>query len=226
MRNPRGSSVSQTLSKIKVLLSSIIAESQEEMIENSNRDIINLLNNRFDNLESKMEEGFNRLESKFEIARMDTQVSIYTLLHFEKEEIDNQLKKEDVIKQSNLEKKIKQIGIKGEQEESYLIDLATETRCCYLIQMEKLKLENLINQYGNMRVLERKVREACITAVQDIESSEKFNSFQFWKQFKFTLRDLAKNYGDLKSIKIDDEIVFAQMYQLAAECPLRWNKVG
>lgn len=136
------------------ILSSIIDESQEEMIRNSNGIILSLLNNRFDIIETKLTDGFSRLESKLDSTKLSVQnPEFYVLPHYEQEEIEVHLKREDFIKQSNLDRKIKQIGIIGEEDESYLIELATEIRCCYLIYMEKLKLENLMNEYANMKIM-------------------------------------------------------------------------
>jgi len=133
----------------------------------------------------------------------------------------------DSEKQSKLAKKIEMINIKDPELQDSLISVATELRCRYLLFLQKLKLENLNSHYTALKQLEAKVKMLCTNTVidNDAEENEGFDARTFWRSFQEELKLLLKDLKTRKNIDFDEEIVFAQMYQMAAECHLRWHRL-
>ena len=152
-----------------------------------------------------------------EITRLDFQ-------YFEEDDIEQLLieKEKEKKNQSNLEGKINNIGLDGDTD--FLINIATTNRCSYLLYLEELTLSGRTTEYKLIKNLEHKVRRLCMNQVIKNQKNDDFDSQSFWLEFQDVLTEESRLFEKEKQIELDDEIVFAQMYQIAAECPLRWHK--
>ncbi|PEZ01338.1 hypothetical protein CN326_21545 [Bacillus sp. AFS018417] len=206
----------------KQLLDKIIDESEEEMLKRTDQDIKNSLqeiSGKLEEMHRFMGREFDYIKERLPEKPILSPV-LYDLPFYDGKKIDSFLSIESNSNQSKLESKIKKMNLQ-EDDESDLIAIATRFRCRYLLYLEQLQLNGLETEYNELKSLEETVKHECFEAKLMIEDEENFNSFRFWTEFKKKLELFAK------SKKIDDSsIVHAQMYQMAAECPLRWNKVG
>ncbi|RNB79749.1 DUF4297 domain-containing protein [Brevibacillus fluminis] len=200
------------------LLNQIIDESLEEISNNVDSTLTNFLNSRFDTLEGMVATLLSR-----EVTG-DERKTVYELPIIIDEVRINEVTEQDTEKQSNLERKIRAMGIEDADESDSILELATQSRCSYLIHLDKLQIAGLNQEYQDLKQLEYKVRRLCLTAVQENKRKNNFDPVDFWVKFQDTLSDAAIDFGKLKSVDIDEEVVYAQMYQIAAECPLRWTK--
>ncbi|WP_033829729.1 hypothetical protein [Bacillus andreraoultii] len=206
----------------KILLDRIINESEEEMFERTNGEIlgsIHEISGKLDEMHQFLGKQFADLKERIpeSPAMLET---TYDLPYYDGKSIKEFINNESNNNQSRLEGKIKLMNLE-EELESDLIQIATSFRCRYLIHLEQLQLNGLEEQYNTLKALEESVKQECFEAKLLIESKDNFNSALFWKEFKKKLELFAKDK------KIDNpSVVHAQMYQMAAECPLRWSKVG
>ncbi|USK65875.1 dsDNA nuclease domain-containing protein [Peribacillus frigoritolerans] len=203
----------------------IIKESEEEMLKKADMILVSIYF-RFDTLEGKLDTLIAELvdKEKERFTNKNNEIQKIDLHFFEDEEIEQLLieKEEEKKNQSNLEKKISNIGLDGDTD--FLISIATTNRCSYLLYLEELRLSGRTIEYKLIKSLEQKVRRLCFNQVRKNQKDENFNSHKFWLGFQDVLTEESRLFEKDKDIEIDDEIVFAQMYQIAAECPLRWHK--
>lgn len=206
------------------LMNNIISESEDEIMSKQSASLFLLLDNRFDKLEDilkNIKEEIGNLCNDKNKPLEDTKY--YYIPYYEEDEIENLIRKEDEKRQSNLENKIDKIELKPEDNKN-LKDIAREYRCSYLLYLDSLRVSNLEQEFGTIKNLERDVKSLCFEAVQNIQEKEEFNPNKFWNDFKNQLELKAKEYGVKRKCDIDNSIVYGQMYQMAAECPLRWHK--
>lgn len=214
------------------LLTEILSETEAQIKENTDQVIMN----KFNGIEEMMELGFSGVNVKLdklvnnidfinELAATNAYVPLINLPIIEKEEVGKILEAESE-KQSKLEMKIRMIKISDPEQQEHLISIATELRCRYLLFLQKLKLENLYTQYDALKSLEGKVKRYCTDSVidNDEDETEMFNPRKFWKTFREELLLMLKDLKIRNKVDIDEDVVFAQMYQMAAECHLRWHK--
>jgi len=215
------------------LLKEIFTETEVQIKENIEQVFID----RFDAIESILQSGFGevnttlttiskKIDTISATAIFQTEVSMIDLPVVESEDLE-QIMLSDSEKQSKLAKKIEMINIKDPELQDSLISVATELRCRYLLFLQKLKLENLNSHYTALKQLEAKVKMLCTNTVidNDAEENEGFDARTFWRSFQEELKLLLKDLKTRKNIDFDEEIVFAQMYQMAAECHLRWHRL-
>ncbi|PFO95834.1 hypothetical protein COJ91_31460 [Bacillus thuringiensis] len=205
------------------LFSEIIRESEEEIYQKADGVLVQIYY-RFDNLEEKMDAVIESLRSKEteKLVSKKQEIDKINLQFFEEDEIEKVVRGAEKENQSNLERKISNIGLG--QDAEFLIDIATTNRCSYLLYLEELKLTGRTNEYQIIKGLERRVRRLCFNQVRKNEGNVNFNPHDFWLEFQEELTRESRVFEKSEQIEIDDEIVFAQMYQIAAECPLRWHK--
>lgn len=214
------------------LMNSIINETLEEMIENTDlkfHEIISILLENSQKLDSTIEEievigkKLDDISQKISCQGNNVGIKKSISLNFYEEEELEAVEEETREFQSKLESKIKRIQI-DKEDEALWISLATELRCRYLLQIEELKQSNLIGERGKLKKLESKVKALCLREVSLIKLKEEFDSEQFWKDFESKLELEAENYSVVNEFRVDTEVVHAQMYQMAAECFLKWHK--
>ncbi|SEK18932.1 protein of unknown function [Paenibacillus sp. cl141a] len=214
------------------LLEEIFNETETQIKENIDKEFLEkfegieaILNTEFGNVNTKLTSIELKIDSIVETAAGYNDIPLIDLPLVEPKEVEKIITKEPE-KQSKLVAKIKLINIKDSYQEENLINLATELRCRYLIFLQKLKFENLYLKYDQLKILESKVKYLCTKTVinNDGTDAEVFNPTQFWNTFQEDLKLLLKDSKMRNKVDIDEDIVFAQMYQMAAECHLRWHK--
>ncbi|EEM11276.1 hypothetical protein bmyco0003_19710 [Bacillus pseudomycoides] len=207
------------------LFAEIIRESEDEIYQKADGVLVQIYY-RFDSLEDKMNTILESLKDKEneKMVSKKQEIDKINLKFFEEDEIERVKVggEEEREKQSNLERKISNIGLG--QDAEFLIDIATTNRCSYLLYLEELKLTGRTNEYQVIKELERKVRSHCFNQFRKKQAKIDFNPHDFWLDLQEELTKESKIFEKSKQIEIDDEIVFAQMYQIAAECPLKWHK--
>jgi phosphoglycerate-specific signal transduction histidine kinase len=213
------------------LLDEILSETKNQINENVDRKFLDrfnsveeLLKTEFDDVHKKLDKLVSNIS---EAANIKPDVPLINLPTVELEEVRRMLNA-DSVRQSKLEMKIKMINIHDIEQQNHLIDIATELRCRYLLFLQKLKFENLHSQYEALKSLEGKVERHCTDTVinNDVEAQELFNPRAFWNAFQAELKLLLKELIIRNKVDIDEDVVFAQMYQMAAECHLRWHIRG
>ena len=123
------------------------------------------------------------------------------------------------------ENKINDIDWKDLEQKEYMLQNATELRCRYAIYMEELKLSGQ-REYNILRSLEKEIKTICIQAVDKYSLEVNFDSTAYWLDFENQLKDKIKEYSSLCQINLQESFVYAQMFQIAAECQLKWaNKI-
>lgn len=213
------------------LLAEILSETEVQIKENTNQEFMD----KFNGLEEALAVGFGHVNAKLdtleykidsikEMAAAKMDIPLIDLPMAEIEDVENILLKEPE-KQSKLVTKIEMINIKDPEQQENLINLATELRCRYLLFLQKLKFENLHNKYEALKSLESKVKRHCTnTVINNDAETEIFSPREFWNAFQEDLKLLLKDLKVRNKVDIDEDVVFAQMYQMAAECHLRWHK--
>ncbi|MFC9600198.1 hypothetical protein ACFTQL_20365 [Peribacillus butanolivorans] len=201
------------------LIIRIIKESEEEIYQKADGILIGIYN-RFDSIEEKIQILIER-ENEDKDKKIE-EMEKFFLPEFHESKIQSLVEKGEKENQSNLEKKINNIGLGND--ERTLVGMVTKARCTYLLYLDQLRLEGLVREYQVLKSLENSVRRLCFKAVRKNEKESDFNPHDFWIDFEDVLYELSKDFEIKFDIKIDEGIVFAQMYQIAAECPLRWHK--
>lgn len=211
----------------KLLLSTILTESKDEIEKNVNNEVL-----------EKIEEGFKGVNVKLDLLndKIDnlsakgspTNGSPIHFPKYSKEKIDNQIENEsntDSTKkyQSNLEVKIEQINWTDQELKKSMLEDATELRCRYALYLEELQLGGRNLEYDALKSLEGEVKTKCINAVEKLGIVGENQSNLYWVTFKDNLIELLKNFNTLWSFNIQESIIIAQMYHIAAECHLRWK---
>jgi hypothetical protein len=205
-------------------LERIIKESHLELKNNSDQSIINHVTFEADKIIVKLDtvqDTLNLIKESKQSDEKSLSLDLKSEEEIEKHKTDELLKVNHY--QSNLERKIKEINLEPTSEE-VIIKYATELRCSYLLYLEELRLSGLTLEYDLLKKIEKEVRQECIMSVSTILEETNFNSADFWKRFADSLKQLISRHSDISGIKLDPSFVFAQMYQIAAECHLRWRK--
>lgn len=223
----RKSSEGEVLKRLldKELLKLILNESAEDLRKNSDNRFENILTQGF----SDVKESLDQLHIKMDNLDGKTTSAPAGLMfsNYDDTKILDQVNKEqesDTTKshQSNLERKINEIDWKDEQERKDLIQIATDLRCSYAIYMEELHLSGQKREYDALRALEKQIKMHCIHAVEKFGNGSSFDSNAFWASFREELSLKIKEFSAVCNINLQETFVFAQMYQIAAECQLKW----
>lgn len=223
----RKSSAGEVLERLldKELLKLILDESADDLKKNSDNIFENILTQGF----SDVKESLGQLHTKMDNlgSKTITAATGLMLSNYDDTKILGQVNKEqenDTTKrhQSNLERKINEIAWKNEQERHYLIQMATDLRCSYAIYMEELHLSGQKREYDALRALEKQIKMHCIHTVEKFGNGSNFDSNSFWASFREELSVKIKEFSAVCNINLQETFVFAQMYQIAAECQLKW----
>ncbi|ESU70960.1 hypothetical protein T260_16110, partial [Geobacillus thermopakistaniensis] len=224
------------------LLEKILEETDEEIKLNISSELIA----KFESLESKIDQGVDEIKSQlseFEEKfnqRMDQfseklnqhtnnnqpseKYEVYELPTAEQEKIEEYIQKEDSKYQSNLKMKISKMNNIDSDTKEYLLQNATEYRCRYLLYCQTLRLKNLTIQLEEIKKLESKIKKICTEAVIKFAMKPKSDSASFYFELQEQLLLALKDFKERKKIEIDEDIIYGQMFQMAAECFLRWHK--
>lgn len=223
----RKSSDGEVLKRLldKELLKLILEESAEDLKKNSDNRFETILTQGF----LDVKESLGQLHIKMD--NLDSKTPAVTtgliLSNYDDAKIIDRVNTEkgnDTTKshQSNLERKINDIDWKDDQERKDLIQIATDLRCSYAIYMEELHLSGQKREYDALRALEKQIKLHCIHAVEKFGNGTSFDSNAFWASFKEELSVKIKEFSAVCNINLQETFVFAQMYQIAAECQLKW----
>ncbi|NFG68121.1 hypothetical protein FC820_07200 [Clostridium sporogenes] len=204
------------------LFEEILKETISEIGENTKDEFIEMVTNNFENINNKLDkvnENISELNKKVlgsTIIKNNISLPIYS---------DDQLKYiiETDGNSSHLEEKIKKIGM-DEEDTGYLINSAQNTRCRYLLYKEELKKNNLNEELSALQSLEGILRRVCFEKVQEYTYKLDFNSRQFWYKLIGELKKITIENELFLEYKFQDDIIYGQMYEIAAQCPLRWHK--
>lgn len=207
-------------------LEQIIKESEVELQQNSDETILKHVTKEMASIHDRLDVMQDKIVKAIFDKKPPAEKSL--AFEFKSEEQIDKIKNDELIHdsskmQSNLERKIKEIQLNGE-DESVIIQTATELRCSYLIYLEELRLQNLNLEYDTLKALEKKVRYECIQKVTEALMNTTFNSQEFYSSLQASLKELVKHHSKVNNIDLDEFFVFAQMYQIAAECHLKWKK--
>ncbi|OXS72071.1 hypothetical protein [Priestia filamentosa] len=157
----------------------------------------------------------------------DNDYKFYDLPMAEPEEIANFIKQEKGDYQSNLEGKFHKIEGIDEGIRKNLLQTATELRCRYLMYLQRLKYQNLHKEREEIRKLEKKVEDICNDAVMGFKIYSNISSADFYLSFKKQLELELEKFNERVKVKrfaVDSDIVYGQMFHMAAKCFLRWHR--
>lgn len=182
------------------------------------KDEIHELGQKVDSLSSTVVNGFRgQNEPKYEL---------YELPPAEPEDIKQFIKQENNENQSNLEGKIHRIeGL--DEDKPYMLDTATAYRCRYLMYLDRLKVRNFSEEYNVIKKLETNVQRICTNAVLEFSSNRAISPSKFYVDFQNQLKNVVKEFNEMVKVKkiiVDEEIVYGQMFHMAAKCFLRWHR--
>jgi len=215
------------------LIVEIFKETEEELRQYIDHEFID----KIENLGVKIDEGFinvrtqlDSLENKLDVINEKLTPQSEVSMIFPPSADEDEVKKildSDPEKQSKLEAKIRNIEFSDETFENNIIKMATELRCNYLLLLQKLRLGNNHHLHDIIKNLEKLVQIRCTNSVfYNGEQASGFKSGLFWRTFQDDLRMLAEDQSRKSKIEINETVVFGQMYQMAAECHLKWNNKG
>ncbi|OZQ64378.1 dsDNA nuclease domain-containing protein [Paenibacillus odorifer] len=218
------------------LMQSILNETEAEINSKVDQRIIEQFQNIMDRLDSGFQDvslGIEVIKTAMDRIAPTSQTPIpseYIDLpesdSFAPEKLKEVIDK-DPTKQSNLERKISKIDendVDETEQVNFLVQVATELRCRYLLFLQELKVSNRHHTYSSVKALEAKVKYECTASAIKLKRVEDLNPIDFWSSFQEELVSLGKEFNLRVNKDIDKEIVYAQMYQMAAECHLKWHK--
>lgn len=177
------------------------------------------LSQKIDSISSQVVNGFR--------GQNEPEYQLYRLPPAEPEDIKHFIKHENNEHQSNLESKFHRIEELDEEIKANLLDTATTYRCRYLMYLEQLKVRNFSEEYNEIKILEAKVQRICTNAVLKFSLNRTMSPSEFYVEFQEELGDALKEFNEnvkVKKIKVDEEIVYGQMFHMAAKCFLRWHR--
>lgn len=204
------------------LFQEILQETYEDILNNTDNAFIELVANNFENMNSKLDVVSNKIDELSEnVKGKIITKNKMSLPSYSKQQIENMLKADD--NSSHLEDKIKKIGM-NEEDTNYLIELAEKNRCRYLLYKDELKKNNLIEELNILQSLEDTLRCICFKKVQEYTYKPNFDSRKFWCGLMDELRKVTTENELFLEYKFQDDIIYGQMYEIAAQCPLRWHK--
>lgn len=215
------------------LIVEIFKETEEELRQYIDHEFID----KIEGLGVKIDEGFldvrtqlDSLENKLDVINEKITPQSEVSMIFPPSADEDEVKKildSDPEKQSKLETKIRNIEFRDVNFENNIIKMATELRCNYLLLLQKLRLGNNHHLHDIIKNLEKLVQIRCTNAVfYNGEEASEFKAGLFWKNFQDDLRLLVEDQSRKSKIDINETVVFGQMYQMAAECHLKWNNKG
>ena len=208
----------------KALLGAIIAESKEEMMKNAIPQAWNLISSGLKANSSKLDILLS--ESKEQIGLLSNltyqQNKPLALPYYEQEALQNRIKAGPEVHQSNLERKIKNIGL-ASQAEIELIEIATDLRATYLLHLDELKSKNLMHEHNILKGLENRIIHSYMQL--NLMSKKMIPALKFWNILQEKLNETAKRHGELTERDLDEQFATALMYQKAAECKIKWEKM-
>lgn len=191
------------------------------------------LNKNVSDSEYRIREDINslgtRLESQLNLTTNETEYHLFEMPNVEPEEVQEFIQQENNEQQSKLEMKFHKIEGLGEEIRNNLLTTATELRCRYLLYLQGLKFQNFHREYDEIKKLEKKIEGICNDAVLELHFNSEITSAKFYLAFKkelaLALRDFNKQVK-IKRFVVDTEVVYGQMFHMAAKCFLRWHREG
>lgn len=169
----------------------------------------------------------SRLESQMQSTQNVTEYQIYEMPMIEREDIDDFIRQENNEQQSKLEIKFQKIAGLDEENRNNLLQTATELRCRYLLYLQGLKFQNFHREYDEIKKLEKKVEGICNDAVLELQIDSEMTSARFYLKLKRELKLTLEEFNALVKIKrfiVDTDVVYGQMFHMAAKCFLRWHR--
>lgn len=211
------------------LFEQILEETIDEIGKNTKDEFIEIVTSGFENINNKIDKVNDGINNKLD--RVNDSISKLVGNRKIKNKISLPIYSDDELKDfieidvnsSHLEEKIKKIGM-DDEDTGYLIDLAQNTRCRYLLYKEELKKNNLNEEISALQALEGILRRICFEKVQEYTYKLDFNSRQFWYELIDELKKTTVENELFLEYKFQDDIISGQMYEIAAQCPLRWHK--
>lgn len=205
---------------LELMISEGVSEIKQEVVNSENR-----LSDKMDGLKEAINSG---------LYQPMKEITLYSMPPVETEEIQEYIRKEknddqNKNNQSKLEGKIRNINGISEPDKQILLITATNARCRYLIYLDKLQFKNLKEEYDVIRELENKVQRICTNAVIEFSYNRDIPPAMFYIKFQRELNDILDKFNEtvrIKSIKIEEETVFGQMFHMAAKCYLKWHREG
>lgn len=204
---------------------------------------------KFDILTSKVDQGFSnvnenisdsenrirqdiqtlgsRIEHGFQSTSNETEYQLYEMPIIEPEDIEAFIKQEGNEHQSKLEMKFHKIEGIDDEIRNNLLQTATELRCRYLLYLQGLKFQNFYREYDEIKKLEKKVEDICNDAVLELQMDNQITSAKFYLSFKKELKLALEEFNvqvKIKKFAVDTDIIFGQMFHMAAKCFLRWHR--
>lgn len=218
------------------LFEQILAETVDEIQKNTKDEFAEMVTSGFKNINDKIEKVSDSISNNIEKVGHGINSKLDNISkHISKARIKNKItlpiysdiKLKDFMNtncnSSNLEEKIKKIGMDNE-DTGYLIDSAQNTRCRYLLYKEELRSNNLNEELSALQALEGILRRVCFEKVQKYTYKINFNSREFWHELIDELKKITIENELFLEYKFQDDIISGQMYEIAAQCPLRWHK--
>ncbi|MBS4203530.1 dsDNA nuclease domain-containing protein [Lederbergia citrea] len=169
----------------------------------------------------------NRLENQFQSSSNEADYHLFEMPIVEPEEVEKFIKQENNEEQSKLEMKFHKIEGLDEEIRNNLLQTATELRCRYLLYLQRLTFQNFHREYDEIRKLEKKIEGICNDAVIELQLDSEISSARFYLAFKKDLTLALKEFNEQMKIKkfvVDTEVVYGQMFHMAAKCFLRWHR--
>ncbi|MCM3367667.1 hypothetical protein QLH48_09920 [Bacillus safensis] len=189
------------------------------------------LNQNISDSENRIRNDINswgtRLEHQFQSTTSDAEYYLYEMPRIEPEEVEEFIEKENNQEQSRLEMKFNKIEGIDKENRNNLLQTATELRCRYLLYIQMLSFQNFHREYDEIKKLEKKIEDICNDAVLELQMDNQITSASFYLRFKKELKLALKEFNSLVKIKkfnVDLDIVYGQMFHMAAKCFLRWHR--
>ncbi|MFD2216584.1 hypothetical protein [Metabacillus endolithicus] len=169
----------------------------------------------------------NRLESQLQSTTSEPEYHLFEMPRVEPEEVEEFIKQENNEHQSKLEMKFHKIEGLDEEMRNNMLQTATELRCRYLLYLQRLNFQNFHREYDEIKKLEKKVEDICNDAVLELQMDSQITSARFYLKFKKELKLALDEFNALVKIKkfvVDLDVVYGQMFHMAAKCFLRWHR--
>lgn len=202
---------------------SILGLKIEQEIFGVNQNILESESRLRQNLDSWGE----RLEHQLQFNSGNEGYHLFEMPRVEPGEVEEFLKQENNDEQSKLEKKFYRIEGIDEESRNNLLQTATELRCRYLLYLQRLTFLNFHQEYDEIKKLEKKVEDICNDAVLELQLDSQITSARFYLNFKKKLKLALDEFNALVNIKkfvVDLDVVYGQMFHMAAKCFLRWHR--
>lgn len=217
------------------LLESIFLATDEDIRSGISAEIVR----NFAELGTKIDGGF--IEVKDTIHKSEERIihalaetrsetnALYDMPPVSPEDVQDFIREEEEGHQSNLEWKVNNITGIDDESKSYLLETATELRCRYLLYLQGLIFRNSHDEHTEIKKLEKKIQRICTNAVIGLQVKRHISPSQFYSDLELELQLALKEFNERVKIRkfvVDEEIIYGQMFHMAAKCFLRWHREG